>query len=153
MLLTTLLESLTQLSEVVSRLRELPSHVCELGLVARSFSARCRLTLFELKELVPCLGDLGRDFMQLSVDGLALDLLVLHRQRASAHLIAVHENIRLELGCARGHELQGALEVLRERVPVLPALSKQRLRNIVPLLAPRPKFEAGASALFTTEIV
>ena len=112
MLLTTLLESLTQLSEVVSRLRELPSHVCELGLVARSFSARCRLTLFELKELVPCLGDLGRDFMQLSVDGLALDLLVLHRQRASAHLIAVHENIRLELGCARGHELQGALEVL-----------------------------------------
>ena len=49
--------------------------------------------------------------------------------------------------------LHRALEVLGERVPVLPALSKQRLRNIVPLLAPRVKLEAGASTFFTAEIV
>ena len=121
--------------------------------MARSFSARRRLTLLELKELVPCLGDLGRDFPHLVVDGLALDFLVLHRQRASAHLIAVYEHIRPQLCCAGGHVLHRALEVLGERVPVLPALSKQRLRNIVPLLAPRVKLEAGASTFFTAEIV
>ena len=50
--------------------------------------------------------------------------------------------------------LHRALEVLGERVPVLPGLSKQRLRNIVPLLlAPRVKLEAGASTFFTAEIV
>ena len=77
-------------------------HVCELGLVVRSFSTRRSLTLLEFRELVPSLLNLDQDLLHQIIDGLALDLLALHRQCASFHLLAVIEHTSLQLRYADG---------------------------------------------------